>query len=320
MIQGKGFYVWKLYDSLMVSPSEFARACMERGFSHVLIKISDGTSPFNVYNGVDLARLFVDACHARGVQVIGWQYVYHYQPKAEAAMAARRVAETGVDGFVIDAEAQAKTNAAAALEYTRDLRSLLSGVEIGLSSYRWPSLHRELAWRAYLDRVDYVMPQVYWVGASNPGAQLQRSLDEYRKLAPGKPFIPTGAAYHENGWTAAPEDIREFYDAVQALGLPGCNFWEWCNALRYGLWETVASLGGSVPEPKPEPTRIRVVTQRINIRGGPGLSNLVKGQLWQGSEAEIMEIIRQGSETWARVSIDGWVAAEYNSQTLAEVE
>lgn len=324
MISGKGFYVWQLTDSLMDSPADFALKCRTNGFSHVLIKIANGIAAFNIYNGIDLVRLFVEACHAQGVQVYGWHYVYHYNPAAEAQLAARRVQETGVDGYVIDAEAECKANGAAASKaYMNELRKQLPTTEIGLSSYRWPSYHPELAWSTYLGGVNFVMPQVYWVKANNPGDQLGRSYLEYQQRAPGLPFIPTGAAYHENGWQPTIQQIDEFYQTVRLMGLLGFNYWEWCNSLRYGLWQTVADQGEALPPvPEPEPSKLSVLVERLNIRPEARIDNSLglKGQLFKGTEAGVLDLVEVNGQTWALMELYGWVCVDDgNGNVLCEV-
>lgn len=127
---------------------------------------------------------------------------------------------------------------------------------VALSSYRFPALHPELAWDKFLAISDIIMPQVYWAGAHNAGQQLQRSVVEFTNLAPGKPIIPTGAAYYEHGWTAQPSETLEFLATAKALNLSACNLWEWWYAREGipGMWQTIVNFNYDNTPPPPSNT------------------------------------------------------------------
>ena len=65
------------------------------------------------------------------------------------------------------------------------------------------------------------MPQVYWVGAHNPGDQLMRCLREFEAITPFRPIIPTGSAYVQGDWQPTPADIVEFMDTARNLNMAG---------------------------------------------------------------------------------------------------
>ena len=117
----------------------------------------------------------------------------------------------------------------------------LAGIDVpvGLSTYRYPSLHRELSYKTFLEVCDFVMPQVYWVSASNAGSQLKRSLNEWRELT-DLPIYPTGAAFTEHGWTATASEVLDFLRTAVGLELDAVNFWVWRHAVNLGLWDYIA--------------------------------------------------------------------------------
>jgi hypothetical protein len=123
----------------------------------------------------------------------------------------------------------------------RELRTGLPNTPIALSSYRYPNVHRAFPWETFLEYCDLNMPQVYWVRANNPAAQLLKSLHEFQSLKVWRPVFPTGAAYGEHGWRATPEQVTSFLHGVQNNGLAGCNFWEWSFARQKEsvLWDRV---------------------------------------------------------------------------------
>jgi hypothetical protein len=77
------------------------------------------------------------------------------------------------------------------------------------------------------------MPQVYWMQAHNPGAQLKKSIAQFQNLDYTPPIFPTGAAFTEWGWTPTIPEILEFMNTAKQLNLSGINFWEWGNLHTY---------------------------------------------------------------------------------------
>jgi hypothetical protein len=318
MITGKGIFIWQLDDDMIPEQGAIARMLTGAGFSHVIIKVADGPYAYNA----ELLPTYIEELQHAGIEVWGFQYIYLDDPINEARKGIRQVLDLGLAGLIIDAEGECKGKAAAAERYMKDLRAGLPGVLLGLSSYRWPSVHPEFPWREMLARVDFVMPQVYWVEANNPAGQLDKSMREYAGLAPAKPYIPTGAAYHERGWQPTQAQILEFFTAVQAARLPGCNFWEMANSLRYGLYGAVASLSwdGTTPTPKPETIMLsNPFSDRMNFRSAPAVSvETVQGQLLDGTEVEVLEEVVDGQDIWLRVRAEGWIVKRYQGRVYVE--
>jgi hypothetical protein len=77
------------------------------------------------------------------------------------------------------------------------------------------------------------MPQVYWMFANNPGAQLKASVTEFQNMKYTPPIFPTGASFTEYGWTPTIPEIRDFMQKAKDLKLKGFNFWEWGNLHNY---------------------------------------------------------------------------------------
>ncbi|HML40363.1 MAG TPA: SH3 domain-containing protein [Bellilinea sp.] len=318
-MNGKGFMIWKATDPEMVAPAALATLAATAGFRHLEIKIADGPAGYNLA----YLRELVSACHALGVEVWGWQYVYGVFPAQEAERAKYIMAEYKLDGFLIDAEVEYKlAGAGAAKFYMARLRDGWNGKPIALCTYRFPTLHPEFPWDAFADQADFFAPQMYWVEAHNPADQLARCLKEYRARWPGKKIAPVGAAYQENGWRATPGEIKEFAEAVQKEGLSGYSFWEWSNAIRYGLWDTVAGLEVETGEDsEAAPTSATVRTAALNFRSAPVVDskNVITG-LPRGTEVELLNLVTDAAgNIWAQVNLSGWVAVKYRGSTLAEL-
>lgn len=263
MIAGKGMFVHKLKD--IGEPEIAASNAFDAGFTHVLIKILDGVWKYNqrtyYVNNVlkfadDLIEPYVKAFHDKGIEVHGWQWIYHasWSPAITEARAAKeRVAQFGLDAFGIDAEASVKDMGVVSQTYANELKGI--GVPVFLSTYRYPSLHREINYKAYLSACDYVSPQVYWASATNAGAQLLRAMGEWAGMT-DLPIIPTGAAYSEHGWTAQPGEVVEFLQTAKDEGLKGANFWVWNHAKKLGLWDYISKFPWSVAKPPEVPPSV----------------------------------------------------------------
>lgn len=256
-LQGKGFFIWVISRCEGGNASAIAEAGVQAGLTHFLIKVAHGTDPYNVTdNGQDLVPPVVAALRQRGLLNWGWQYVYGYDPIAEADIAIQRIQSLGLDGFAIDVEAPYKEPGKdqAALLYMERLRASLPGFPLALSSYRYPTYHPAIPWREFLQSCDINMPQVYWEQAHNPGQQLIRSVREFEAMQPVLPYIPTGSAYRRGDWAATVDDINEFLDTARDLNLSAANFWEWGHTRMYvpELWDAVAAYPWPVEPPVEE--------------------------------------------------------------------
>ncbi len=326
MLNGKGFYIWNIQNTEGGDIPRIVSMAREAGLSHVLVKIADGIQAFNIRNGVDLAFLLVDALQDAGIEVWGWQYIYGNLPAQEAAMAARRIQQTGVTGFVINAEKEMKGKPTQAAAYLNALKSAVS-IPLGLSSYRWPSYHPDFPWVQFLSRVDVNLPQVYWLQAHNPSYQLQRTFDEFRQSRyPQVPIIPTGAAFLEYGWYPTPDEIEAFLLKAQGLA-DGANFWVWENTRKYcsNLWEVIKShdwANPPVPEPEPVPEvsvpKVTILVDGLNVRSGPGTNYSIVRKVNKGTQIHVLDI--DGATLWAQIAPGEWVAVTLNNVMYSKLE
>lgn len=243
-LEGKGFYIWKIPDCEGGDVETITELARNAQLSHVLIKVADGTRKYNYDfdSQVDLVSPLRKRLKQLRIQAWGWHYVYGNDPIGEARVAIRQVEMLELDGYVIDAESQYKQSGkkTAAKKFMKELRTNLPDTPIALSSYRYPSYHPQLPWREFLEYCDFNMPQVYWMFASNPGAQLARSVREFNAMSPSRPIIPTGAAFSEHGWTPKVSEALEFLSKAQDLRLSAANFWEWSAARQIPqMWSSI---------------------------------------------------------------------------------
>jgi hypothetical protein len=255
---GKGYFIWKVPNAEGGNPQSIANLAVSSGFSHVLLKIADGTASYNIdpITGKDLVLPVVQALHNQHILAWGWHYVYGDDPLGEARKAIQRVQDLGLDGYAIDAEIEyEKTSmAVAARQFMTELRKSLPILPIALSSSRFPSYHPTFPWKDFLDRCDLNMPQVYWVEAHNAGSQLTRSVREFTAMTPYRPILPTGVACYEGSWYPTESDITDFLTTATTLNLPGANFWDWDESRRQlpKLFDLIGKYPWPVPPPGPD--------------------------------------------------------------------
>lgn len=248
-LNGKGFYTWQLKNCEGGNAEAIATKARAASLTHVLIKIADTAFAFGFdRNNRDQNPAVVTALKNRGIQVWGWHYVKGNDPLGEARIAVQRCKELRLDGYIIDAEVEYKAagKAAAARTFMSELRAGLPKLPVALSSFRYPSYHKELPWREFLEKCDLNMPQVYWEQAHNSDTQLARSVSEFASTSLVgfiRPVVPTGSAYGTGGWRASPDDLRRFFQKARDLGLSAANAYSWDWATSAGntdLWGAVA--------------------------------------------------------------------------------
>jgi len=245
-LKGKGYYIWMLKHCEKGNPDRIAALAQDAKLTHVMIKIADGAFPYNIdlESGFDYVRPVIKKLQSHNIAVWGWHYIYGNHPNQEAEIAVKRAIELGVNGFVVNAEHEFKkpNKAAAASRYMTLLRNNLGSLPIALSSYRFPSYHHGFPFSNFLEYCDYNMPQVYWMKSKNTGgAQLQQTINEYNRIKPYRPIIPTGPTFKEHGWVPQENDILDFLQVAQKLNLPAVNFWYWegCRRDLPKYWELV---------------------------------------------------------------------------------
>ena len=311
---GNGMFIWLLSRTEGGDPVKAAQKAKDSGLSWVAIKVTDGPYAFNFSQDSakrDLVPGFVDAFKKLGIAVWGWGYAYGYYPEQEAQAAVNRINQLDLAGWFIDAEGEYKGKPSQATRLMTQFRRLSPGTSLGLCSYRFPSYHPTFPW-AQFSTCDFNAPQVYWMGAHNAGAQLQRTYSEFSGMAGYKnmPLIPIGASFSEWGWTPGPAELVEFRQKALSMHLPGYGWWEWYEAsTRHPEFWTPAT--GAVAVPVADGVIEKVVTRYtdLRIRSLPSLNGAILGYMAANRVYEIVEI----SGPWGRIagSTTQWVNLGY---------
>jgi hypothetical protein len=129
--------------------------------------------------------------------------------------------------------------------------------------------------------VDTIAPQIYWLDAHDPVAQLRRSYNEHRNGTASSPptqkrFLPIGSAFGQSikrldgstvWWEATAKDLQDFSQEARSFGAYG--FWslDWIlTHNRTDYWNAITGQG----EPQPPPSDLReIVTPDLSLRSAP---------------------------------------------------
>lgn len=323
MIEGKGLYIWKLGRVDNGDPQRIAEQAAQAGLGHLLIKLANWAGPYNT--GFDIKGL-VNALHARNIQAWGWGYVVGKDPVGEAAIAIRQVLDLDLDGWVANAEVEYKAPGMdkPARKFTAAFKKV-APVPLALSSYRYPSVHPEFPWQAWLEGVDIIMPQVYHIKATDAGHQLLRTFAEFKALQrrfglAERVFFPTGAAFKEHGWQPTAGQLQDFMLVAHELKLTGFNFWEWYHArvLLPDLWRVISDhQWRPVIDPQPFPKPI-VTLKRLYVRSNPAVeSDNVLGFLVSGAEPIAFEERQVKGDCWVRIGKNLWISRVYQGDEMS---
>jgi len=346
VITGTGFYIWKLADCLPVS--RLIAALRRANATWVSIKVADGTYKYNQIredgkwcgNDAFLLQVIAELREA-GISVGGWHFIYPLptmNPGAQAGVAGERYQKLHLDHLLIDAEQVTSEGALwktspdrvrSANTYMNQLRG--AGVTlrqpVGLSSYRFPTLHREFPFNQFVNHEssNLIAPQMYWVGNHNPAAQLDRCIAEYDEVDSGiRPLIPIGAAYGAGSWEPTVADFVEFMAAVNDYSLPGCGFWSMDWILNHDRMDWLDAIGGGYVEPEPPappvdppveiPAQVEVtgLDEGENLKMRREIFGDVIGFTWDGARFDVQgQGVDDMGRPWYQVGKSIWIASWY---------
>lgn len=229
------------------------------GLAGFEIKTADGDSSWvDSQSHPQVTRAYVDALRAGGrYRVMGWSYNYcdlvtgnpsrgDGVPEAEAAAAARGVADLGLDGHTFDLEIESEGHADLVAIMLAEARRRMERVPLGAHTWAYRHGHERYAWDEIKAGVDVLRPMIYrdeWNAA--------RSWEELGDWYAGALVCPVWGIT-DAGATA--EAIAEDHAIAEANGCPGVAFWELSGLPgQAGVADWIAELACGEPEPEPEP-------------------------------------------------------------------
>jgi hypothetical protein len=337
-MKGFGFLIWKLAH--VFPPAEQIALWKEIGVQWVSIKVRDYVNEYNRYSGSNRLEDFLIACDESDIEVGTWHFIHTTNMAKQAQLVSEDIKQFNLKHLMIDAEHNGRVYPGAYWKtYPRyrvvecaktymDNLDVPTGFPVGLCSYRYPEVHREFPWEAFLNhpKMTMINPQVYWMWANNPGYQFALSLKQYRKLS-SLPFIPVGAAYEEGGWEPTSMEIAQFKELCQEH-TQAWSFYRWGQAKYHDDWLAAMKVEVDVPEPPPEPppppppppvfeipkARLAPGVSALRIRSGPSTGYSTVGYVRPVQPTvEILErkVISDVTE-WFRIGYGQWSAAKYN--------
>lgn len=229
-------WIWYVSKSSGGTVAGIAAQAKQAGVGTIIVKASDGGSAFA---GQFTPQLVADL-HAQGLKVCGYSYVYGNNPEAEAAQGAR-VAQTGADCLLIDAEGEYEGKYAAATTYIRQLRaSVGDSFPVGIAPFPYVDYHASFPYSVFLGPggAQYNLPQMYW---KDIGTSVDANFDHtftWNRIYE-RPIYPLGQTYQD----PPPGDILRFRQLAQAYGATGVSWWSWQETKPYA-WQAV---GQSLP-------------------------------------------------------------------------
>jgi hypothetical protein len=283
MQKGLGFYIYRLSELVKyLSPDSLVTVLEQVGAKWVSFKISDGILSYNQIGGNDKVLLsYIEKLEEAKIMVGGWAYCYPAptcKPNLEAAVIGERIEKLRLSFVDLDIEGEwKKPNVGGSID---KLLYIDTGLKfpIGLCSYRFPVMHPQINWARFLKNpsIKYVSPQLYWLGQSNPGEQIEQSLKQYRDLT-DLPFVPIGCTFAQDGWEPTPDQLVQFIVACKGEALPAYGFYSLDWLVAHGRYDWLSAIAGHVikpPEPPSPPLPEHIMTSNnINARTAPQLTD-----------------------------------------------
>ena len=219
-LEGQGMWIWYVSRSNGGNVASIIAQAHAAGVRTVFVKSSDGSSNYWSQFSPNL----VQELHAGGLKVCAWQYVYGSEPKGEAVLGARAVAN-GADCLLIDAEAEYESRYAAAQTYMSELRAKVGpSYPIALASFPYVSYHPSEPYSVFLGPggAQYNAPQMYWkaIGVSVDTVYANTWIGN---RIYGRPIFPLGQTYE----SVSSSDLLRFRAEAGLYGATGVSFWDW---------------------------------------------------------------------------------------------
>jgi hypothetical protein len=274
---GKGDWIWEM--NLMEANNglssvqavvDFEKA---KGMQFLIVKCCDGE--VSNYNGGQFNTDLITRCHAAGLKIFGFGYVYgtYYGSGQVAGEIAAAIYEMGIkdssgvpmDGFLIDAEIEYNGQSASAITYCQGIRAQYPTRCLMHSPYPVPSYNESFPYIEFGRYCDAVFLQDYWYdqfassGGMTPAAMLSLQNSDWiywqgvwQSEGDGssvKPLYPIGQGFQGDSPTQIPgSQLTDFYNAVKSAnpcatagGYQGISFWDGQDHMT-DMWNAIAAM------------------------------------------------------------------------------
>ncbi len=217
-----------------------------QGLRYIIIKAGDGASLYPSPSNPQFTADVVNAGHAAGLWVFGYNRSYGIDIPGEIGIA-DDVFNAGADGFVFDAEIEWESSHLA--DNTTKAIQLCSGVRA-----HWPSkflahspfpiitYHPSFPYKEFGYYCDAVMPQDYWIQIGvTPSYMVSWMNSQWTTWQNGltgqwrnsiKPIVAAGQGWSSSSGTVTAGQVTDFFNALKTQSSPatgggykGVNFW-----------------------------------------------------------------------------------------------
>ncbi|HEX2161834.1 MAG TPA: peptidoglycan-binding protein [Thermoleophilaceae bacterium] len=275
---GDAMWIWLMTRTEGGSAARIAARAKRSGIELVILKAGNERTQWTQLN-----PWLIETLHDAGIRVCGYHFVYGRHPIAEARLSAR-IARTGADCLVIDAESDYKGRYLEAERYMRTLRRLVGpDYPIGLTSFPYVHYHSTFPYSVFLapGAADFNVPQMYWRAIGTSVDSIFRTTYMHNRIY-GKPIYPLGQVWMQ----PPPREIRRFRALAAAYGATGVSWWSW----QEGTARDFAAVGSPL-------TRFLA---RPRDPGYPLLTTLSRGDI-------VVQAQRLLLAAGARLRVTGWM-------------
>ncbi len=250
-------WIWQIYNDENGNLSSVISRLKKAGVTWVAVKLGDSNSFWDSPNNTTVYpwashyggfAAVIDTFHNNGIKVYGWQYVYGTNKWTGSTTLANEADVTdailnlpGLDGFIIDAEAEFEASGmtTVAALYMDSIRAAHPNSFIALTSFARVT-GQPMPWTTFLKNCDVNMPQAYWaLRPTTPTAEFNAMRNDFESweqtwISQGysssvKPIVPIGCEGPNTGYTEKIGDIQQFCGLVQGVGYVGVSLWEYAD-------------------------------------------------------------------------------------------
>lgn len=251
---GKGVYIWQPATIERGDPDAIAARFKLAGVQTAAIKVCDG---FKVLGGLEP---LIRTLRKNDIRVGAWGYSYlNRAPLQEAHVIADACRRYAPDFYLIDVETEVEGNFGGSRMFLNELKPATAGLPLGLNSFWNVRLHPTFPWLDFMEKVDFVCPQVYGHG-SDPVVKLIESQQTYGEV-PDAPEVPmpvvAGDMHTFKGMRPTPEQLSQFLSAADTDPfINGVIMWAADDTQTTpDLWQTFSNYqwknGGRTIPPQP---------------------------------------------------------------------
>jgi hypothetical protein len=275
---GDAMWIWLMTRTEGGSAARIAARAKRSGIDLVILKAGNERTQWTQLNPT-----LIQTLHDAGIRVCGYHFVYGRHPIGEARLSAR-IARTGADCLVIDAESDYKGRYLEAERYIQTLRRMVGpDYPIGLTSFPYVHYHSTFPYSVFLSpgAADFNVPQMYWRAIGTSVDSVFRTTYMHNRIY-GRPIYPLGQVWMQ----PPPAEIRRFRALAAAYGATGVSWWSW----QEGTGRDFAAVGAPL---------LRTLAQPPDP-GYPVVTTLSRGDI-------VVQVQRLLLSAGARLTVTGWM-------------